>query len=234
MFIEATVSTSYNGGVAFDDFAGTLHAACLLFVPLLTGGFVFAFSAAPNRERALWAGVIAVAMGAVYAALGGYFRAGGWPVMQLALPLACAWGGLFIGVRPAQRGFGVGLLVATIGLLTWFALLTQGRYVGRADWVGEQQGMLDVRKALVVARLMAVKSDTPVEYKPAWLAESDIVRRDHPWLAAEALEGNVERAQSLWHTWLTSLWARGPVRVALWFPGGTLVEGAARLEWRAR
>ncbi len=218
--------------MVFDDFAGTLHAACLLFVPLLTGGFVFAFSASPNRERVLWAVGIAAAMGGVYAGLGGYFRAGGWPVMQLALPLACAWGGLFIGLRAAHRAFSIGLLSATIGLLAWFGFMTQGRYVGDPSWVGGQHADLEQRKALLQARMVKSARDVADEFKPGWFADSEIVTRLQ--MTGERFDGVMDCAQPLWHTWVTSLWARGPSTVSLWFPGGTIVEGAARLEWRVR
>jgi hypothetical protein len=74
----------------------------------------------------------------------------------------------------------------------------------------------------------------PQRYPGGWLGETAFARKDpaSPELRDLAIRQARYEGSPFWHTWFTGLYVKRTREVALWFPGGTISEGAGRLEWR--
>ncbi|MBI2931129.1 MAG: hypothetical protein HYY16_05720 [Planctomycetes bacterium] len=218
----------------FNDLQGMLQATAILLIPGVTCGVVLASWAAPDRERVMRALGLTLVIGLAYFLLGLYYSSLGWPILQIVVPVGCLWAGIFIGWPRLHQIFSVSLLFVTLVLLSWYAVLVQSRYVGRPDWIGQEQVPLEQSLGSMRRALLRDGGADEMVYPSGWLAESELMGLYDRSLAGVVLSGTVERSAPLWHTWLTALHARIVARREVYYPGGRLSEGVPKMEWRDR
>lgn len=218
----------------FNDFPGTVQAAILLFLLVVSGGLGFAFYDAPKRTHVMGALAVSFVVVVLFFLLGMYYSELGWPVAHVVIVLVCVWTSAVIGAPRLHQAWLFLLFFSGVGLLGWYAMLVHGAYVGRGEWVSEQKTMLQQQLDQYKSAMVHQGQRDYREYTAGWLESSEVYVYYRRRIGDGTVAASCERAYRLWHTWLTGLWARRSIKVSVWYPGGRVIDGAPKMEWRER
>lgn len=214
----------------------TLHALAMI---LLLGGTVAACvrRGRPEKGPRILAGLLLpVLMIPAYLLFGVHKCDSGDPVAQALVGGGCAialavW---IRGLVPANV-LTLAALACTAGLVEHYnALVHSADVIGTASITRVSNEEDTLRRAS--AQFAKLGQGDPMGYPAGWVAETAFERKDPASPELRDLAVRLARYEGIpfWHTWFTGLYARRTSVIALWFPGGTISEGAARLEWRER
>jgi len=215
----------------FDDLHGSIQMTVLLVLPVVTAGVVQRYFGKPTPQRWLRAAGFALLL-VMTILLVSFRRHGlGFPVAQWVVPLGCVFAAAYMDGARTQAVMSTLSLVAALGLCAQYSTVIHRQYVGSSSWFELHPPPLRDERAAVIGELRADAGSDPMEYLPEYLSEGEMAFR-HPRIRGRSLERFVAKAARLWHSWLTGLYARKPVRAGLYFPGGGLEKNLDRIEWR--
>ena len=212
----------------------TLHALAMI---VLLGGTVAACvtwgrpEKGPRILTGLGLGLLCIP---AYLLFGVHKCDAGDPVSQALLGGGCLVA-LVVWIRPlvAANVLALAAIACGAGLVTNYNTLVHSPQVTGTASIVRPHFEADAlrRTAELLARL---GQGDPTRYPEGWLGEAAFAKKDpaSPELRDLAVVQACYEGSPYWHTWFTNLYAKRTLTVALWFPGGTISEGASRLEWR--
>lgn len=232
-----------------------LHAFVMIALVLGTVGVLIGAMVRPNTCNQDFGVVTLVAVAAAFC-FGLFFMVlfrgrGFLPFWQLVLPPTCGAVVLYL-IRDTHWRIVMAIVVA----VAWFALPAWAFRLAKSaatvavvpGWgPAEQERLLELEALGAETGFLFVEASTSRAiaertFAPCWAhdlpahgnltpSSADSVHGMTRYVRAMNADPGNFRFVHLWHTILTGLYARQ--RVNLWFPGGPLDIGGARLKWRA-
>jgi hypothetical protein len=217
--------------------APTLHAISMLSLLGVTLAACALLLRRGERPRT-FAGIVTAlcAIVVVFLAAPLHLCNSGNPTFQALLGIVCVTA-LVVCVRGDRLAFALAGLVgiATFSLMNqYMALVHTERVTGNCR--SYQNHRLEDLRTRAGEELLVRTPEVASAFPEGWLSDVDIVRKEpeNCPLAATAATFHREEFGTWWHSWFTQIYELRKIPVALWYPGGTLVEAAGGLTWRER
>lgn len=213
----------------------TLHALLLLAIPI--GAIVVCVVARRRRRSRLVSFVclgVALGLGFLCWLFNQHMCWEGNPVAQWFIPMPFLWLVLVcLADTRLRRLTGLLIAVGMIGLSCQYTDIVHGeRWTGSARWGRLHQAVGGSTLRAIVAELAELPQDDPTSYAAGWLRDLPIAEHVNDLLNKRPfVRGEIE---PVWHSKFTALYRRVSIPQDVWFPGGTLAEGAEDLEFRDR
>lgn len=209
----------------------TLHALAMIALLGATAAVCVLYGRPEKGPRLLFSGLVALLCVLAYPIFGMHKCDSGQPGTQAIVGGACAVA-LAVWVRrliPAHL-LTLAALACTAGLVEHYNALVHTADVTGNPAFSREHIERDFNRIAADALAELAKSDK-ASYAAGWLKDEPFVPKGNAGLDLTRVLPRW-RTESWWHSSLTGLYGKRSHDVALWFPGGTLTEGASGLEWR--
>jgi len=209
-----------------------LHAVGMIAAFLSIAGLcVLAWKEAPTAKRLIASLVVGLLLFLFASGMFTHMCDRGNPGTQLLL-----WTAGLVAILSCVTDWKVSVFGALILCIVMGSLCSQYvNMVHREDLTGNSGGRENRHLASVAERVRKALLEKSVKdvdtHVSGWFSEAPFIDKDLKETLGDEPHQQVE-ISPLWHTSFTYLWARKAHEVALWYPGGTISDGASRLEWR--